>query len=57
MIALKPVRDSNHVFIVCDGCGLDIDIINSLEISGAIIRNNWRRKDGNHYCPKCPDGH
>ena len=57
MIVLKPAGDCKHVFIVCDGCGAEVDVINSLEIPGAVLKNNWRRTNGNYYCSKCSDGH
>jgi len=67
LLKLVPINNKYpaHVFVVCDACGIEADILNILEIDG-LYDNGWTEKkeyiidapNGEKYkdfdwCPKC----
>jgi hypothetical protein len=65
MIKIKEVgENSRHVFIQCDICKVEVDIVTSIEIDNTINKLNWTKEIirdypksinvfVNHYCEKC----
>lgn len=68
MFALKTVNGSvvAHDIVICDKCGINIDIIRMCEYEKVCEKNGWTKKieyDVNapfsekykifHFCPKC----
>jgi len=48
---LVPVnsKPSAHYYLICDGCGFEVNLITCLELPGYKNENNWRTVFNNNY--------